>query len=133
MLWVRLASLFVFAAFSGGCAQVPLASEPSEAPHLCEIHHVQTVEKLMPETPLTGIEDNGIHPEVKPSSDAMEKRFPYVGVNPPDGHSYHGGQLYPICPECVKAEDAWVAWHPRVPSPIYGLPIPGGKERMKSL
>ena len=127
MLWVRLASLSAFAALFAGCAQAPLAVEPSEKPHLCEIHHVPTVKKPMPETPLTGIDDNGIHPETKPYFDAMEKRFPYVGFNPPDGHAAHGGQLYPICPKCVKAEDAWVARHPRVPSPIYGTPDPRRK------
>lgn len=123
MLRGRLVSSFVLAALSGGCAQGPLTSESSKAPHFCEIHRVPTVEKLMPETPLTGIEDNGYHPEVKPYIDAMEKRFPYVGFNLPDGHGYRGG-LSPICPECVKAEDSWVARHPRVPSPIYGSPDP---------
>ncbi|MEK7951003.1 hypothetical protein [Luteolibacter soli] len=82
-----------------------------------------TVEKRMRETPLTGIEDNGYHPEAKPYFDAKEKHFPYVGCNIPDGHSYRGGPS-PICPECVKAEDAWVARHPHVPSPIYGSPDP---------
>jgi hypothetical protein len=84
---------------------------------------VPTVKKPMPETPLKGIDDNGYHPETKPYFDAMEKRFPYVGFNGPSC-GCHGGQLYPICPECVKAEDAWVARHPRVPSPVYGSPDP---------
>jgi hypothetical protein len=78
----------------------------------------------MPETPLSGINDNGYHPEAQPYFDAMEKRFLYVGFNPPDGHSARSGQLFPICPECVKVEDVWVARHPRVPSPVYGKPDP---------
>ena len=122
MHWVRLASLFASAALFAGCVQAPLAVEPSEKPHLCEIHRVPTVKKAMPETPLSGFDDNGYHPETKPYFDAMEKRFPYVGFNGPSCCGYHGGEIHHICPECVKAEDAWVARHPRVPSPVYGSP-----------
>src|SRR5689334_19228916 len=108
MLNVRSGALASLCLLFAGCAQTP-SVEPSAKPvHLCEIHHVPTVEKLMRETPLTGITDNGYHPEAKPYFDAKEKHFPYVGFNLPDGHSYRGGPS-PICPECVKAEDAWVA------------------------
>jgi hypothetical protein len=123
MLQVRTGYLVLMCALFGSCAPSPLVDQSSKPVHHCEIHRVPTVEKLVPETPLTGIEDNGYHPEVQPYFDAKEKRFPYVGFNLPDGHSYRGGPS-PICLECVKAEDVWVAKHPRVPSPIYGSPDP---------
>jgi len=123
MLPVRIGALVLMCTLFGSCAPSPLVEQSPKLVHLCEIHRVPTVEKLMRSTPLTGIEDNGYHPEVRPYFDAKEKQFPYVGFDLPDGHGARGG-LSPICPECVKAEDVWVARHPRVPSPIYGSPDP---------
>jgi hypothetical protein len=78
----------------------------------------------MPETPLKGIEDNGYHPEVRPYFDVRERRFPHTGVNMPSCCGYHGGELYWICLECVKAETAWIRLHPKSMYPVFPTPDP---------
>ena len=81
----------------------------------------------MPETPIEGIDDGVYHADVKPYFKAQESRFPYVGTNTPSCCGTHGGQLFWICPDCVKAETAWIRRHPKLLYPLYsryGRPDP---------
>ena len=119
---------FAITAAVVGSACSPVQTEKREAaavakPATCEIHAVAVVEKPMPATPFKGIEDNGYHSEVDAYYEASQAKFPYVGTNPPSC-GYHGGQVFPICPECVKEEKKWIRRHPRVPAPQYGNPDP---------
>ena len=104
------------------CSSLTRVEVAKPAP-VCEVHKIPTFERSMPETPMKGIEDNGYHPETRPYSKASERSFPYTGVNPPSCGD-HGGQMYWICPECVKAETAWIRRHPKLTYPIYPKPDP---------
>jgi hypothetical protein len=104
------------------CSSLTRVEVAKTAP-ICEIHKVATVERSMPETPMKGIEDNGWHPETLPYREASKRSFPYTGANTPSC-GYTGGQLHWSCPDCVKAETAWIHRHPKLTYPIYPKPDP---------
>lgn len=98
--------------------------EVAKVPQVCEIHKVPMKEIPMPTNGYKGIDENGPHAETIPYDNASEKHFPHVGLNLPSCCGSHGGDLYWICPECVKAETAWIRRHPRLTYPEYGTPDP---------
>ena len=117
--WIPLAASLACSVSCSTVAHVKVA----KTRRLCEVHKVPVTERPMPQTPLKGIEDNGYHREAQPYYDASESRFPYVGTNLPSCGD-HGGQLFWICPDCVKAETAWIRRNPKRIYPVYPEPDP---------